>query len=372
MSELKSPLPFLDLSAEYEGLEAEWFEAIRIAGRNGQFILGPNVQAFEEEFAHAVGVKHAVAVANGTDALLLSLRALGIGPGDEVITTPYTFFATAEVITHVGATPVFVDIEADSFNIDVHAIAARIGERTRAVIPVHLFGHPAEMDEIMAIAEDRGLRVIEDCAQAFGANVGRKRVGSFGASGCFSFYPTKILGCYGDGGMITTGSASLAQQLRKLRNHGATAPFTHDTAGYNSRLDEIQAALLRIKLRNIEQSIRQRRELAERYCELLHDTDVVRPSLPHQGGHVFNLFTIRTPRRDEVRAALTARGIASSVCYPLPLHLQDVYSGLGYRPGDLPVAERAARESLSLPIYPGMSEEDVMAVCETIVGVLNG
>ncbi len=367
MSAVMSAVPFLDLTGEFKELQAEWFEAIRGCGETGAFILGRNVTAFECELAAYVGVEHAVAVANGTDALVLSLRALNIGPGDEVITTPFTFFATAEAVSLVGATPVFVDILPESFNIDPAAMKARVTAKTRAIIPVHLYGHPAQMDEILRIAREYKLAVVEDCAQAFGASVSDKRAGSMGDTGCFSFYPTKVLGCYGDGGMITAASAELAERLRRLRNHGATAPFVHDTVGYNSRLDEIQAALLRIKLRRIDRAIHARREVAAAYSANLRDLPLVLPGRTGaSAGHVFNLYTLRTNRRDQLRQRLTEHKIGTSVCYPVPLHLQEVYRYLGYKSGDLPVAERAAAEALSLPIYPGMDNAHIERVCDVI------
>ena len=348
-------VPFLDLTHEFKELQAEWFEAIRACGGSGAFILGRNVTAFEQELAAYVGVEHAVAVANGTDALVLSLRALNIGPGDEVITTPFTFFATAEAVSLVGAVPVFADILPDSFNIDPAAIEACITAKTRAIIPVHLYGHPARMDEILPIARRHNLAIIEDCAQAFGATVLDRRVGSMGDIGCFSFYPTKVLGCYGDGGMIAAASAEIAERLRRLRNHGATEPFIHNDIGYNSRLDEIQAALLRIKLRHIDRAIQARRAVAASYGLRLQESAVTPPNVSEpNAGHVFNLYTVRTNRRDHLRQRLSEHKVGSSVCYPVPLHLQEVYRHLGYKPGDLPVAERAAGEVLSLPIYPGM------------------
>lgn len=363
-----APVPFLDLSQEYQSLEAEWLAAIRECGQAGAFILGKNVAGLEQEFAQYVGVKHAVAVANGTDALVLSLRALNIGPGDEVITTPFTFFATAEACTIVGATPVFVDIDADSFNLDPRQIGARITPRTRAIIPVHLYGHPAAMDEIQAIAGKHKLAVIEDCAQAFGARAGDKVVGSLGETGCFSFYPTKVLGCYGDGGMITTNSAEIADKLKRLRNHGAVAPFTHTDAGYNSRLDEIQAALLRIKLRHVDAAIAGRKRVAGTYDGLLAGSRFGLPKRPANGEHVFNLYTVRAPGRDALRQRLTDAGIASSVCYPVPLHLQQVYANLGYKAGSLPVVEQIATEALSLPIFPNMSKEMIERVSAVLLG----
>jgi len=362
------PVPFLDLSGEYQALEAEWFALIRECGQSGAFILGKNVTALEQEFARYVGAQHAVAVANGTDALVLSLRALDIGPGDEVITTPFTFFATAEAVTIVGATPVFVDIDAASFNLDPAQIAARITPRTRAIIPVHLYGNPAAMPAIQVIAQQHKLAVIEDCAQAFGAQSGTQRVGSLGETGCFSFYPTKVLGCYGDGGMITTHSAETADKLRRLRNHGAVQPFVHHDVGYNSRLDEIQAALLRLKLKRVDAALAGRQRVASAYDEGLRQSGLALPLRPRDGRHAFNLYTVRSPERDRLRQRLTEAKVASSVCYPVPLHLQQVYAGLGYRAGDLPRVEAAAQEVLSLPIFPDMSDAMIRRVCEVVGG----
>jgi dTDP-4-amino-4,6-dideoxygalactose transaminase len=363
---LPPAVPYLDLSRQFEELREEWFSAIRAAGASGSFILGPQCQAFEREFAAAVGAEHAIGLANGTDALELSLRALGIGPGDEVITTPYTFFATAEAVTRVGATPVFADIEAGSFNIDPAGAAARITPRTRAILPVHIFGHPADMTALAELAGRHGLALVEDCAQAFGARHAGRAVGSFGATGCFSFYPTKVLGCFGDGGMITTNDSALDARVRKLRNHGATAPFMHDVVGCNSRLDEVQAAILRLKLKRINRDVAGRRRVADAYDARLRGTTAVPPPRPENGEHVFNLYTIRIPDRDLARARLTERGIGSSLCYPLGLHLQEVYRHLGYRPGDLPVAEQASLEALSLPIYPELTEEQDERVCAAL------
>ena len=372
MHDAVKPVPFLDLSAQFRELEAEWLAAVRAAGASGAFILGPNVTAFEQELAAYTGAKHAVACANGTDALILSLRALSIGPGDEVITTPFTFFATAEAVTLVGARPVFADIEPESYDIDPKSIRRLVTPKTKAIIPVHLYGYPAKMDEILAIAKEHKLAVIEDCAQAFGATVNGKRVGSMGDTGSFSFYPTKVLGCYGDGGMIATNRDDLAEHIRKLRNHGADKPFMHSEIGYNSRLDEIQAALLRIKLRTIDRDIDGRRSVAAEYTKRLQSPGIGLPAQPADGKHVFNLYTVRVKNRDAVRQKLTDQKIASSVCYPQPLHLQEVYKSLGYRPGSLPVAEQAATEALSLPVYPGMPLEHVERVCEALVEAVGG
>ncbi len=365
------PVPFLDLSAQYKSLENEWLAAIRETGARGSFILGPHTQAFEKEFAEYVGVKHAIAVANGTDSLYLSLRALGIGRGDEVITTPFTFFASAETIDMAGATPVFVDILPDSFCLDPASVRAKITARTRAIVPVHIFGHPSEMGEIMEIAKKHKLAVIEDCAQSFGALHNGKVVGSIGDTGSFSFYPTKVLGCYGDGGMVTTNSDAVNEHIRRLRNHGAVRPFLHTEIGMNSRLDEVQAAVLRLKLRHIRDDIAGRQKAAAEYTKRLAGSPVKTPALPKSGTHVFNLYTLRVPKRDAVRQVLTDAQIGTSQCYPQGLHLQEVYKHLNYRPGSLPVCEHACTETLSLPIYPGMPAEDRQRVCDVLLGALS-
>lgn len=367
MSKLKNPpVPFLDLTQQFKDLKEEWLEAVEAIGAGGAFILGPNVSAFEQEFADYSGTSRAVALANGTDALVLSLRALGIGRGDEVITTPYTFFASAEAIDHVGANPVFVDIDPVSFNLDPARIGAAVTARTRALLPVHLFGCPADMTALGAAAAEHGLHVIEDCAQACGARVGNERVGSMGAAGTFSFYPTKILGCYGDGGMVTTNDTNLAARLLKLRNHGACAPFIHDELGYNSRLDEIQASLLRIKLTAIDEVIADRRRVAAEYATQFAGSDVVVPREPAGVDHVFNVYTVRVPNRDRVKRRLEDARIGFSVCYPQPLHLQPVYRHLKYSIGDLPCSEDAARHCISLPIFPGMLPEQVEIVSDVV------
>jgi dTDP-4-amino-4,6-dideoxygalactose transaminase len=366
------PVPFLDLTTQYKELEAEWLAAIRETGNRGSFVLGPHVQAFEKEFAEYVGVKHAIGVANGTDSLYLSLRALGVGPGDEVITTPFTFFASAETIDMVGATPVFADILPDSFCLDPASVRAKITARTKAIVPVHIFGHPAEMGEIMEIAKKHKLAVVEDCAQSFGALHDGKVVGSIGDTGSFSFYPTKVLGCYGDGGMVTTNSDAVNEHIRRLRNHGAVKPFLHTEIGMNSRLDEIQAAALRIKLRHIRDDIAGRQKVAAAYTQRFAGSPVKTPSLPKQGTHVFNLYTVRIPKRDAVRQVLTDAQIGTSQCYPQGLHLQEVYKHLHYKPGSLPVCEHVCTETLSLPVYPGMPPEHVERVCEVLLGAVRG
>ncbi len=367
MSETVIPVPFLDLTAQFHELENEWLETIRATGARGSFILGPQTAAFEREFADYVGVRHAIAVANGTDSLILSLRALDIGPGDEVITTPFTFFASAEAIDAVGATPVFADILPDTFTLDPASVRGRIGPKTRAILPVHIFGHVAAMGEIMDLAGKHGLAVIEDCAQAFGARSAGKAVGSIGTTGSFSFYPTKVLGCYGDGGMVTTNDARIDERIRRLRNHGAVKPFIHVEVGCNSRLDEIQAAALRIKLRHINAAIAGRRRVAAEYDRCFAGSPVRAPRVNAAEAHVYNLYTIRIPRRDQARQALTDGQIGSSLCYPQGLHLQDVYKHLGYLPGSLPACEQATTEVLSLPVYPGMPDAHISRVVDVIL-----
>jgi len=362
-------VPYLTLQNEFDSLQQEWLNEIKLIGAGGAFILGPNVRAFEQEAAHYVGTSHAVAVANGTDALILSLRALDIGPGDEVITSPFTFFATAEAISAVGATPVFADIDGHSFNLDPKSVEQKLTDKSKALLPVHIFGNPADMSALNAVAQTAGLKVIEDAAQAFGARHAGATAGSLGDAGCFSFYPTKVLGCYGDGGLITTSSSETHERLLKLRNHGASAPFMHDELGYNSRLDEIQAALLRIKLKKIEQDIEARQQVATWYDERLQQTAAITPVRPSDGRHAFNLYTIRHGKRDELRAHLNEHKVGNSQCYPIGLHLQEVYRQLGYQPGDLPVTDGLCSETLSLPIFPVMSEAQVDRVCQLVAEI---
>jgi dTDP-4-amino-4,6-dideoxygalactose transaminase len=367
MQSLNTAVPFLDLTEEFKTLEAEWLAAIRDTGARGSFILGPNVTAFEREFADAVGVKHAVALANGTDSLVLSLRALGIGVGDEVITTPYTFFASSEAIDTVGATPVFADIAADSFTLDPDSVARKVTAKTRAILPVHIFGYPCDMEALGAIARQHKLAIIEDCAQAFGASNGGKLVGAIGDCGSFSFYPTKVLGCYGDGGMLTTNSDTVNEHVRRLRNHGAVKPFIHVEVGCNSRLDEVQAALLRLKLKRVRTDIDARRRVAAEYDRRFAGTAVVPPARPRNGEHAYNLYTVRVPRRDAVRQALTEAQIATSLCYPQGLHLQEVYKRLAYQPGSLPVCEQITTENLSLPVYPSLPRSHIDRVVNALL-----
>jgi dTDP-4-amino-4,6-dideoxygalactose transaminase len=360
-------IPMVDLKAQYLSLKPEIDEKISEILGSCHFILGPNVEAFEREVAAYIGVKHAVAVASGTDALHLALRAAGIKKGDEVITTPFTFIATAEAISYIGATPVFVDVDEKTYNINPKLIAAKITNRTKAIIPVHLFGHPARMGEILEIANTHKLKVVEDCAQSFGANYKFVRTGSFGDMGCFSFFPSKNLGCYGDGGMVVTDSDKAADELKALRNHGSKERYYHDEIGYNSRLDEIQAGILRVKLKRIDEFNKSRRELAHLYNEWLAVMPGITTPTEIKGYfHVYHQYTILTTKRDRIMKALADDGIASAVYYPVPLHLQKCYKGLGYKKGDFPVTERLAGQVLSLPIYPEMQVADLDLVCKTI------
>ncbi len=359
----------LDLKAQHEPLKEEIKSVLKEILDSGQFVLGPNVESFEQEIASYCNVRNAVALASGTDALHLCLNALGITSGDEVITTPFTFIASAEAITYVGARPVFADIDGDTLNIDPARIEEKITPRTRAIVVVHLFGQPADMKEIMDIAGRHNLRVIEDCAQAFGATYSGAPVGSMGDTGCFSFYPSKNLGAYGDGGMMVTNNPDIYEKVRLLRNHGTVGPYRHGFLGYNSRLDEIQAAILRIKLRHIDEYNEKRRGIAKLYSSLLGGA-VRCPVEPADRVHVYHQYTIRTPLRDEVKKALESRSISSVVYYPLSLHMQEAFRYLGYSEGDFPESEAAAREVLSLPIYPELEPEAANLVAETVLKAL--
>lgn len=364
-------IPLLDLTAQYSAIRGEIEEAVRRVFQSQQFILGPDVAALEQEVAAYCGVEHAVGCGSGTDALLLALRALGIGPGDEVLTTPFSFFATAGAIANVGARPVFADIDPASFNLDP-AQAREVLEkrpRVRAILPVHLYGLCADMDPLLEMARGRGIPVIEDAAQAIGAEYCGRRAGSMGAIGCFSFFPTKNLGGAGEGGILTTHDAALAERLRALRVHGSRLRYYHDEVGTNSRLDTLQAAVLRVKLRHLEEWTARRIALAETYRQTFRrlGTPVRVPELPaYPARHVYHQFVIRAPRRDRLREFLAANGIGAEIYYPLPLHRQKCFDALGYTEGSFPESERAAREVLALPIYPELSAADVGEVCSTI------
>ncbi|HSN73914.1 MAG TPA: DegT/DnrJ/EryC1/StrS family aminotransferase [Anaerolineae bacterium] len=368
-------MPLVDLKAQYAALRPEIDAAIARVIANTSFIMGPEVRAFEEAFAAWCQARYAVGVSSGTAAIELTLRALGVGPGDEVITTPFTFIATAEAISATGATPVFADIDPATYNLDPAAVEAAITPRTRALLPVHLYGQPADMDALAAIAQSHGLALIEDAAQAHGGEIDGRRVGSLGDVACFSFYPGKNLGAYGDGGAVTTDDAVLAARLRKLRDHGRSSKYLHDELGYAHRLDALQAAILAAKLPHLDAANAARRRLAARYRELLADSDLVLPFVPDGVTPVWHLYVIRTLRRDDLLASLKAQGIEAGIHYPLPLHLQPAYRSLGLGPGSFPVAEDAARQVLSLPLFPEMTEKQQKRVAAALgaeVGYHNG
>jgi dTDP-4-amino-4,6-dideoxygalactose transaminase len=360
-------VPFIDLVTQHREVESDIRKGLEEVIQSSRFILGPAVEKFEESMASYHGVRHAVGVASGTDALLLALLAAGVGPGDEVVTTPFTFVATAEVIVHAGAKPVFADIEADTFNIDPARVEEKITARTRAVLPVHLYGHPADMKAVGALAAEKGLVVIEDCAQSTGARVGERLTGSLGKAGGFSFFPTKNLGCLGDGGMVLTDDDEVASTLRMLRGHGASGRDRYELSGYNSRLDAIQAAVLDVKLPRLEEWNERRRRNAAIYREILRDVEEVVLPVQRQGvTHAYNQFTVMTPKRDELRQYLGERNVGSMIYYSECLHLQPVLAHLGYGRGDFPVAERARDQVLSLPICPGLTEAQVSTAAEAV------
>jgi dTDP-4-amino-4,6-dideoxygalactose transaminase len=363
-------IPMVDLKRQYGRLKTEIDKAVGSVLEQTQFILGPNVAQLEKEVAACHGLPFAIGCANGTDALLLALRACDIGAGDEIITTPFTFIATAEVAAQIGAKAVFADICPDDFNIDSQKIAAKITPKTKAIIPVHLFGHPADMDPIMDIAREHNLRVIEDCAQAFGAQYRGKPTGAFGDIGCYSFFPSKNLGCYGDGGMVVTANKEIADKIKVLRNHGSAVRYYHSEVGYNSRLDEIQAAVLRVKLAEIENANNARRANAAAYCRALAGHDIVLPSQRPGCRHVYHQFTLRLKNRQAVADALSAAEIASAVYYPVALHQQEVFVKM-YGPQEaMPVTESCCAEVLSLPMFPELTEEEIRQIAGVIINAL--
>ncbi len=363
-------IPMVDLKRQYSRLKTQIDKALGSVLEQTQFILGPNVAALEKEVAAYHGLPFAIGCANGTDALLLALRASGVVAGDEIITTPFTFIATAEVAAQLGAKAVFVDICPDSFNIDPQKIAAKITPKTKAIIPVHLFGHPADMEPIMNIAREHNLKVIEDCAQAFGAQYQGKTVGTFGDIGCFSFFPSKNLGCYGDGGMVITADEEIAAKIKMLRNHGSAVRYYHSEVGYNSRLDEIQAAILRIKLAQIDNFNEERRANASAYCRVLAGQDLVLPTQRDGCRHVYHQFTLRLKNRQAVADALAKAGIASAIYYPVPLHQQEVFLKMYGPQESLPVAENCCAEVLSLPMFPELTQEEIRQSADVIVHAL--
>ena len=389
-------IPLIDLKAQYKSISEDLDRVTKEVLSSAGYIMGKNVTEFEREFAEYVGVKHAISVGNGTDALVIALKSLGIGAGDEVITTPFTFFATAETISAVGATPVFVDVEKDTFNIDPAKIEEKITEKTKAIVPVHIFGQSAKMDEINDIAKKHNLKVIEDACQAIGGKYKGRNIGSLGDVACFSFFPTKNLGCAGDGGMIVTDNDDVATIARALRTHGSgengqkaynllnnineeinTVQNADDTVynplkyynyliGYNTRLDAIQAAILRVKLPHIDEWNAKRREIAKVYDECLKDTDLVTPVVNEENVPVYHMYILQSENRDAVLAKLKEKGVATGVYYPVPLHLQKVYKDLGYSEGDMPVAEYLSHRTFAIPVYPELTDEQVQYVLSSI------
>jgi len=368
-------VPLLDLKAQYLPLRDELLAAITRVCDSQHFIMGPEVEGLERELAAYLGVADAIGVSSGTDAILAVLMALGIGPGDEVITSTYSFFATAGCVARVGARPVLVDIDPTTYNTDPAAIRKALSPRTKAIIPVHLYGLCADMDPILEVAREAGVPVIEDAAQAIGATYKSRRAGSIGVAGCFSFFPSKNLGAFGDGGLITTNDPALAHELRLVRNHGAEPKYFHKRIGANFRLDALQAAVLRVKLPHLAAWTDARRANAARYDRLFDDAGlagrITLPVEPAGRHHIFNQYVIRVPDRDRVRARLTADGVSTEIYYPVPFHLQECFAPLGYTRGDFPRAERAADSTLALPIYGELSGEQQAAVVAAIARALS-
>jgi len=375
-------VPPFDLTRQFENLKEELINAVNKVLASGRYILGPEVEAFEKEVANYLGVKHAIGVASGTDALWLSLKALGVGPGDLVLTTPFTFFATASAILNTGATPVFADINPLTFNLDPEKVKEalegrspvwqRLGlkpEKVKVILPVHLYGQAADMDALLEIARQYDLKVVEDAAQAMGTKYKGQKVGSFGEFGCFSFFPTKNLGAFGDGGLVVTQDDELAEKVRMLRAHGSKPKYYHHLVGTNSRLDAIQAAILRVKLPHLDKWIEARRNIANIYDSLLGKVEKVK--IPYRASysyHTFHQYTLRilNGQRDELRSYLKEKGIGTGIYYPLPVHLQPVLKPFGYIEGDFPEAEKACKEVLSLPMWPELTEDEARYVAQTV------
>jgi dTDP-4-amino-4,6-dideoxygalactose transaminase len=363
-------VPFLDLKRQYDSIKEEIDQAVWGVLSHAKFIMGPEVKAFEEKVAEYCGAKSAVGVASGTDALLLSLRACGVGPGDEVITTGFSFFATAGVITRLGATPVYVDIDPDNYNIDPSQIEKSITPKTKAIMPVHLYGQCADMDPIMEVANRHNLKVVEDAAQAIGSEYKGKKAGTLGHFGCFSFFPSKNLGAAGDGGMIVTSDTKMDELLRMLRVHGAKPKYYHTIVGYNSRLDTLQAAILEVKLKYLDGWTQKRREHAEVYNQAFQGSEIITPKEEEFNYHIYHQYTIAVKNRDGLREVLKEKHIGHDVYYPVPLHLQECYRSLGYKEGDLPVTEAKSKEVVSIPIYPELTAEEQNYVIETVKGAV--
>ena len=359
-------IPFLNLRSQYLDIKDEIAAAIDVTLESGQYVRGDEVARFESEFAAYSGARYGVAVNSGTSALHLAMLAAGIGPGDEVITVPFTFVATVAAITYAGAQPVLVDVDPQTLTLDVNQLEAAITSRTKAIIPVHLYGHPADLDPILEIGKRHGVPVIEDACQAHGAEYKGHRIGGLGAFGCFSFYPGKNLGAYGEGGIVVTNDPEAVRTLRMLRDWGQEKKYNHVLKGFNYRMDGLQGSILRVKLRHLERWTDARRNRAERYRELLADADVTTPvELPY-ARHVYHTYTVRSSERDELQRMLLSNGVHTNIHYPIPVHLQPAYADLGYKAGDFPVAERAAREVLSLPMYPELSYTDQQLVAAAV------
>lgn len=364
-------IPLVDLRAQTDSLRGAIDGAMNRVISRGNFIQGEDVSLFEREFAEFCGAEEAIGVSSGTEALRLALLACGVKPEDEVITTPFTFIATAAAISQVGATPVFVDVEPDTCNMDPRLIEAAVTKKTKAILPVHLYGRPANMDDICAVAQRHGLKVIEDSAQAHAARYRGKRTGSLGIAACFSFYPAKNLGAFGDAGMVVTSDPQIAEEVRLLRDHGRKEKYEHLRVGSNSRLDTLQAAILRVKLPWLEKWTARRQAIAETYRSMLQNEDLTllaENDEVYQSG--YHLFVVQTPQRGQLRRALAALGIETGIHYPIPLHMQPAYRHLGHQLGDFPVSERAAQEVLSLPMYPELPEGHVREVAEAVKQVL--
>ncbi len=362
-----SPIPLVDLKTQYESLKDEIVPQVENVFATTQFILGTPVQTFEKDFAAYCGAPFCVGVASGTDALHLALRALGIGPGDEVLTAANTFIATALAIAYAGATPVLADVDPHTFNLDLEALEARITPRTKAILPVHLYGRVLDMERLMAIAGKHGLKVVEDACQAHGAKLNGKRAGTFGTMGCFSFYPGKNLGAYGDGGALVTSDEAVHDTLLRLRNYGSTQKYVHDVLGFNSRLDSVQAAVLNVKLPHLDGWNRARLEKARAYNrELAAVGDLILPDIPEDDSHVFHLYVIRTEKRDALLAHLNANGIGAGIHYPHPVYAHGAFSHLSVRPEAFPVTERICKEICSLPLFPEMQDAQLKRVTQTI------
>jgi len=362
----KQSVPLLDLTAQFRSIEPEIREAMDRVVTSGRFIQGPEVVEFEKEVGAYCRVPHAIACASGTDALILAMRALGVGPGDEVVTPAYSFLASASAIALVGGTPVFVDIEPDTYNIDLAKLEAALTPRTKAVIVVHLFGQCANLDTVKTICERRGVPLVEDAAQAIGAEWNGKRAGSVGDIGCFSFFPSKNLGAFGDGGLVVSTRADLGDKLRLLREHGARPKYNHIELGMNSRLDALQAAILRVKLRHLENWTEGRRRNADLYRERLAGAAVGLPVARPEARHIYNQFVIRSTKREELRAHLAAAGVGTEIYYPKPMHTQPCFASLGHTEGDFPVSEAASRETLAVPIYPELTKDQIAYVADRV------